>query len=173
MEHKQLPFLGCHVALCGFEEAEAVHVQEIAVQNGLFSGRTCLVPSLRVTHTHIHTHTHTHTHLTLFLFHSFCRCCSLWPRESQDDPSSLCQWRGGPEHPPCPRQGSHCQGTGTSSLHVFCSNFLSSALSPTPIVVPILGVILTDSSKWNFCCIFGSYCTTDREISNQTLKFSN
>ena len=65
MEHKQLPFLGCRVALCGFEEAEAEHVQEIAVQNGLFVGCTCyLLPSLKLTDTHTH---FTFSYFTLFV----------------------------------------------------------------------------------------------------------
>ena len=34
MELKQLPFVGCYLALYGFSDEEAEHVRETAVQNG-------------------------------------------------------------------------------------------------------------------------------------------
>ena len=37
MIYKQLPFLGCHIALFGFSETESKHVREIAQNNGRLS----------------------------------------------------------------------------------------------------------------------------------------
>ena len=35
MVYKQRPFLGCHIALYGFNDSEATHIKEIAELNGM------------------------------------------------------------------------------------------------------------------------------------------
>ena len=52
MVYKQRPFLGCHIALYGFNDSEATHIKEIAELNGML----------------LHVHVHLYSPATIYWY---------------------------------------------------------------------------------------------------------